>query len=136
MNGYICDWSFGEVTLTSTFSTPNLIVTQGVLQNNATGSSNGIHTLAAIKQNIKVYPNPSKDVIYLQAEDKSEAKFQYALLDISGKMILNKSTAMSSNAKTETVDLSGFPAGIYILKVTELNKQETSTQSYKVQKIN
>lgn len=134
--GYFCDWSFCEVTLASTFSTSNLIVTQGVLQNDPDGNSNGIKDHASVKKNIKVFPNPSKDIIYLQSEDKSETKFQYALLDINGKMILNKATSVSLNENTQTVDLSELPSGTYILKITESQKQQNLTQSYKVQKIN
>lgn len=136
VNGYICDWSFTELILATTYSTPNLIVTQGVLQNDPYIDPNGIKPIASLKQNIKVYPNPSKDIIYLQSEDKSETKYQYSLLDIGGKTILNKSADFSLNEKTQTVDLSKLPAGTYILKITELKKEKTLTQSYKIQKIN
>ncbi|HET7819856.1 MAG TPA: T9SS type A sorting domain-containing protein [Bacteroidia bacterium] len=133
---YFVDWSVCEVTLASTFSTPNLIVTQGVLQNNVNGDPTGVHDLAVLPKNIKVFPNPSSDIIYLQSEGKSDSKFGYVLLDMNGKVILNKTEGVSLSDKIQEVNLSEFPAGIYILNITELKKGEPITQSYKVQKIN
>jgi len=136
VNGYIMDWSFGEVTLTTTFSTPNLIITQGVLQNDPDGSSNGIHDPVSFRQNIRVYPNPSRDILYLQSENKSQYKYQYDLLDINGKVMLGSRAGIVLTDKAEALDLSGLSAGIYILRVTEIQQPETLTQSYKIQKIN
>lgn len=133
--GYFCDWSFCEISLASTFSTSNLIVTQGVLQNNVNGDPTGVHDITALPKNIKVFPNPSSDVVYLQSEGKSDSKFWYVLLDMNGKVILSKTEGVSLNDKIQEVNLSGFPAGIYILNITELKKGQPLTQSYKVQKI-
>lgn len=131
---YFVDWSLCEVTLTSTFSTPNLIVTQGVLQNNPDGNPTDIHNPVSFKKNVKVFPNPSKDILYMQSEEKSESKFQYALLDINGKIIFT--TGVSLSETIQAIDLSGLPSGIYILQIRESKKEQSLTQSYKVQKIN
>ncbi len=133
---YFVDWSLCEVTLTSTFSTPNLIVTQGVLQNNPDGNPTDIHNPVSFKKNVKVFPNPSKDILYMQSEEKSESKFQYALLDINGKIIFNNTTGVSLSETIQAIDLSGLPSGIYILQIRESKKEQSLTQSYKVQKIN
>jgi Secretion system C-terminal sorting domain len=133
---YTVDWSFCEVTLASTFSTPNLIVTQGVLQSDPLANSNGINDITSVQKTIRVFPNPSSDVIYLQAEDKSVTGFTYSLLDISGKIVLISSGNSSLTEKDQRVDLTGLPAGTYILEITESQKRQNTIQTYKVQKIN
>ena len=136
--GYIIDWSFCEVTLATTYATPKLIVTQGVLQNDpAAIITTSVKTNPTVlNQSIIVYPNPSSNLIYLKSDQKTETNFQYSLMDITGKLILDKSTDVSLCDKPETVDLSGLSVGVYILKVTEVKNKETLTQTYKIQKIN
>lgn len=72
----------------------------------------------------------------MQSEEKSESKFQYALLDINGKIIFNHTTGVSLSETIQAIDLSGLPSGIYILQIRESKKEQSLTQSYKVQKIN
>ncbi len=133
VDGYIVDWSFCEVTLATTYSVPGLIVTQGVLQNDPFID----HTTAAqaplvLSQSLKVYPNPSSSLIYIEAA----TTFAYDLLDMCGKVILTKSGGAPTGEKTESLDLSQLPAGMYILKVTEVKNQQPFIQSYKIQKTN
>lgn len=131
INNTFYDWSFGEMLLVNTFSTPNLIVTQGVLQPESYGGPSGINTPTSAIKNIKIYPNPSQDIIYIQSDDKTERKFQYTLMDVSGKILTNE-----EGEKTQTINLSGFPAGMYMLKITVVEQQQTLSQTYKIQKIN
>lgn len=131
VNDNIYDWSFGEMVLVNTFSTPNLIVTQGILQPEPYPNPSGINPPASSIKNIKIYPNPSQDIIHIQSDDKTERKFRYTLLDINGKILTNK-----EGEKTQTINLSGFPAGMYMLKITVVEQQQTLSQTYKIQKIN
>ena len=135
INGNIYDWSFGEMTLIHTVSTSNLIVTQGVLQPATDTAVIGINSLTASLQNIQIYQNPATDMLYLESDQK-EGKLQYVLMDISGKIIVNKESGISGGKKKETIDLTRFPAGIYLLQVTVHEKKESLTRTYKVQKLN
>jgi len=71
-------------------------------------------------ENIKVFPNPSNGRIYICAESQLVQELQ--VFDLSGRMLLQKSIG-----DTEfSIDLSGYNAGTYILRLTTSNGVETS----------
>ncbi|MCO5247837.1 MAG: T9SS type A sorting domain-containing protein [Chitinophagales bacterium] len=82
----------------------------------------GLYT--TVKQNrfsnldLKVYPNPAKDIIRLQVE--TDAKYSYQVFDISGKMILAGDMLHSEN-----VDVSSLNAGVYFIYL-----QDVSTNTF------
>ncbi|MDD2192000.1 MAG: T9SS type A sorting domain-containing protein, partial [Bacteroidales bacterium] len=61
---------------------------------------------------ILVYPNPTKDEVYIRA--KGEQINSYSLCNISGQLLL-KSEKIKT--KSEKLNLSAFTKGVYILKV-------------------
>lgn len=71
---------------------------------------------------VKIYPNPSKDKIFIE----TDLKIGYELLSVDGKSVLKASG-------TKTVDMSGLADGMYYLLVYDLDTQAGTT--FKVQKI-
>ena len=70
-------------------------------------------------ENVMVFPNPSNGMVYVRAESQQMQELQ--VFDLSGKMILKKSIG-----ETEfSIDLSGYNAGTYILRLTIGNGVET-----------
>src|SRR5690606_26760611 len=63
--------------------------------------------------NVKIYPNPGKDVFTLE----TEGEHQVVVLDLNGQQIID-----FSGNNISTFDLSGFADGLYILKVQANNK--------------
>ncbi|HMM10742.1 MAG TPA: YCF48-related protein [Bacteroidales bacterium] len=68
--------------------------------------------------NMKVYPNPVKDIVTINAEQEIEKLEVYTT---SGKLILSKFV----RDRHCTLDLSSIPGGVYILKSS--TKNQTST---------
>jgi len=68
----------------------------------------GINEIA-IDNNIKVYPNPSKGIFTVVADNAIEIK----VIDSNGKTVFIKNNV----AKKEDIDLREMPKGIYILKI-------------------
>lgn len=64
-----------------------------------------------------VYPNPTQDIMRIQAEDISEV----SITDLSGKLIFKQNT----NTTDLSIDLSSFNKGIYILSVISDSKSYT-----------
>lgn len=62
-------------------------------------------------EQVKIYPNPATDVIYLQGV---EAGSTSELYDITGKLV-KREQLMNTNAQ---VDIKSFPSGIFNLKIT------------------
>lgn len=67
--------------------------------------------------NIKVYPNPSYKIIYLEGLSVNENSL-VEIFDLQGKLIISKSIVINGG-----VDLSAFEKGIYILKVGDVVKR-------------
>lgn len=65
------------------------------------------------KVSMTVYPNPSEGAFNFNLESKAEVMVS----DLSGKLVVNK----IANAGQQTLDLSSYGAGIYILRVKEGN---------------
>lgn len=63
------------------------------------------------RSTIKLYPNPTESIIYLEVQDPGIEGYEVEIINISGKVIYQKSGLI------EQIDLSGFPKGIYFIKV-------------------
>jgi len=64
-----------------------------------------------------IYPNPVKENLQISFSNE-ENHFTVQLIDISGKIILNKDFTSSSDIKQENINISELSRGIYTLKVT------------------
>lgn len=66
------------------------------------------------KLGLKLYPNPTQGELRFEFENYPEdAKVQYVLYDLNGKMLLNEEMLNTSTF----LDLESFPDGNYILKL-------------------
>ena len=68
----------------------------------------------------ELYPNPGKDVIYIEFERWTEGEVE--LLDLTGKIL---STTAINDMKI-TLPASDLPSGIYLLRICEKNGQMSS----------
>jgi hypothetical protein len=66
--------------------------------------------------NVTVYPNPARDVIYILAQMNSPS-IQLSIVNLSGQVIWNKKVNNSNGELDLQVDLSGFKKGLYILNI-------------------
>ena len=71
-------------------------------------------------ENIKVFPNPSNGMVYVRAESQQLQELQ--VFDLSGRMLLQQNISETESS----IDLSGYNAGTYILRLTTSNGVETS----------
>lgn len=76
-----------------------------------------------INKMIKVYPNPSSDVFYIANKTLLEELVNITLSDIKGNIIYE--TKLNLNTEKSFIDLKEFSNGIYMLKVSGKNYNET-----------
>jgi hypothetical protein len=78
--------------------------------------------------NVSVFPNPSNGKFKIAFDVQCENKFDIVVRDISGKQIVQEvSLGILNEGKNETgIDLSGLPAGTYLL---EIKSPESSAYS-------
>lgn len=65
--------------------------------------------------NIKIYPNPTDELINITFENQNDFNFVFELYDMSGKILLNKN--IKKGIEIYTVDISNFVSGSYVYKI-------------------
>lgn len=131
----VYEWSFGEMTLVDTYTSPNLILTQGILQNDPAGAAGLISSVSSLLD-LSVYPNPSQDFIYIKSSTKDESTLSYVLTDASGKKIQGKEGCISKLNNEQTVSLQDLPSGVYFLQIVDDKKSVNHSKTFQIQKIN
>ncbi len=64
--------------------------------------------------NIKIYPNPTSDIITLELETNDIIdRLNINIIDATGKSILNKNISVATSFNQHNINLSEFPEGIY-----------------------
>ena len=77
-------------------------------------SSTVIHKDIIDKKEIKIYPNPTTGILYIQINNfNSDKALQMTLYDLSGRMYLNQLL----DIKTTMIDIGHLTRGIYILRL-------------------
>jgi len=139
VGGNVYDWSIGEMVLVSTASTPNLIVTQGLLQPASHDAASSVLEQFADLQSLSVYPNPSENVFYVESKTPQSGQLQGIVKDMTGKSVMmqTKQTFQGQPYRL-TYDISALAAGPYVLVLQFMpaGKQSKPVQvSYKIEKI-
>lgn len=115
------DWTLGEIAVESFAGT--IVLTQGFHQ--PTVQTTSIEDFASRFGTIKVYPNPTASTISIERE--KSGNLQLTLLDLKGSTLLQTDL----NTMTSTLDLSHFPSGIYVLRLSDGTH---AAQSLKIEK--
>lgn len=136
INGMTFDYSIGEMIAVSTERNANLIVTQGMLQPTSSGSAAIDHssgsTLSSLSEQIKVYPNPTTNLLFVETMENTITDYAYNLFDATGKTILNQRGQTTEGLNKFTLDLSSYVSGSYYLVI----QKNGENVSYKIQKYN
>jgi hypothetical protein len=111
-------FTLGE-TFTPTLKMSETKITQGFQQPHQQPlSSASTHN----NFNLKVYPNPTTDFIVIENPENKEGAYFY-LYNESGQIL--QSAGMQGNF--QKLDLTGLPAGNYLLQTTYQNQSFTTT---------
>jgi hypothetical protein len=71
-------------------------------------------------EEFEVFPNPTKNILYLKSNSNANATTNISIVDVSGKMVLNENTSLQGK-NLQTIDLSELPRGVYFLLLTRDN---------------
>lgn len=72
--------------------------------------------LEILTSSMKVYPNPNNGVFTLEVQNKVTSNLNISVMNIQGQNVY-QNTVKSVLSHNETIDLSAFAKGMYILKV-------------------
>ena len=70
---------------------------------------------------VSFFPNPTKDFLNINLGTISEKEYQFSLIDINGKVVLEKT--ISNPSLVEKVAINEFSKGIYLAKLTAGDKK-------------
>jgi len=84
-------------------------------------SSLGFDELGASVYDIKIGPNPTKEIVAINTTQSFEGRV--IVLDINGKQLIDKKLGSET-----TLDISAYANGIYLVKITDANGIEKYSQ--------
>ena len=79
----------------------------------------------SIDTSASVYPNPVSDFLNITFKDMAGQDFEIMLYDVNGRAVMQKELLNSS--QNETINLSPFSTGIYMLKVVQVSTSSSKT---------
>ena len=115
---YRVEWSFGESMAVNTMSSsPNIIVTNGVLQPGTNTPATINNTGAWDRDEIRILPNPTQNVIEIDFFSKQQGKVSLNLYDESGRFMAQRQFDYFGTGRIERWDLSRYASGTYFLNI-------------------
>ena len=116
---YRVEWSFGESMAISTMTdaNSNVFVTNGVLQPNTHNPAIINNNTAWDRDEIRILPNPTQNVIEIDFFSKQKGKVTMNLFDESGTFAGTRQFDYLGNGSIQKWDLSQFPSGMYLLNI-------------------
>lgn len=126
------EWSVGEMTMISTFSSATLVVTQGLLQ--PLSGATGVPNSPLITGNLVVFPNPAGYALTLQPRFQGPVTLGYTLFDMAGRLVLSRETVLKTGTEKQELVLQHLASGQYMLRVVLYDKGQQHEAAYKIQK--
>ena len=134
---YRFEWSFGEAMAIETMSSPNLIVTNGVLQPGTHNPATINNTGAWDAEEIKIFPNPTASTLEIDFFSKQKGKVIMTLIDAGGRIMGTKEFDYYGVGRIEKWNFDPYAQGAYLLNI-QLKPTGNSVAkkgTYKVMKI-
>ncbi len=72
---------------------------------------------------LNIYPNPTRDILYVEIDNLSIANAQVSLVNMVGQVIYDKKAALQGSESKTAINLAGQPNGMYILTVVVGDKK-------------
>ena len=139
IGNYRFEWSLGESAAITTMENSNLLVTNGFLQFNVQNQPEVNLVKSFLSDEIKVYPNPVKNILEINILHANKGKHQIELLDAKGNKIKEVQLVYDGMGALEKWNLSKLPSGQYFLNIRQMhpvNGRVVKKRAYKIFKVN
>ena len=136
---YNFEWSVGESAAINTMTEDNLLVTNGLLQYSVANQPEVNLIASFLPDEIRVYPNPVKNILDINILHANKGKHQIELLDSKGTKIKQVQLNYNGMGALENWNFSGLPAGQYFLNIRQIHPvtgKLIKKGAYKIVKIN
>ncbi len=115
----------GDITLTGLQTNHKYLLYFDGLRNtkasfNVTFNSNGTTVPPTNNTTVKAYPNPvAGGITTVEIDNATGSSYQYALFDITGKLITTNKISVVQSTQTFTVYMNNLASGFYVLRLTD-----------------
>ena len=136
---YHLDWSVGESSAITSMFNGDLLLTNGLLQYSVENQLEANLVPNFLAGEIIIYPNPVKNVLNINILHANKGKHQLELLDVAGAKIKEVQLVYNGLGALQKWNLSGLPAGHYILNIRQTNPvtgRLMKKKAFKILKIN
>jgi len=69
--------------------------------------------------NLIIYPNPVKNILNINWDDKINRQLNIKIFNLTGQLVLE--TNIEKDNKNQYIDLSTLPSNIYLIKLTDID---------------
>ncbi len=118
------DFTIGEIA-TESLSATGLLLTQGFIQ--GTDPNTGIKEQTVSDNDLKIYPNPASDRIFLFYDNKKSDPVKAAVNDLQGRQIIS----LNFDTNPMPVQLSKLNPGFYTVSILFDNGQKINKKFIK-----
>lgn len=134
---YRFEWSFGEAMAIETMTSPNLIVTNGVLQPGTHNPATVNNTNAWDADEIKIFPNPVASQLEIDFFSKQKGKVTMLLFDETGRSIGTQEFDYFGTGSIQKWNFDPYAQGAYLLHIylTPTGTSVRKKGTYKVIKL-
>ncbi len=96
-----------------------------ILSNTNPPVENDDNEIVSAKESYLLYPNPSKDILYIQTNSKTDKKINISLYNVRGQKVLTSNNIQIKNGNT-SLDLSEkkLANGVYFIKISSKDSED------------
>ena len=116
---YDFEWSLGESAAITTMGNSNLMVTNGLLQYSIENQPETNLASFFLPDEIKVYPNPVRNLLEINILHANKGRHQIELLDEKGMQLKAVQLDYYGMGALEKWNLGGLSAGQYFLNIRQ-----------------
>jgi hypothetical protein len=137
--GYSFEWNVGESAAVTSMQSDQLLFTNGLLQYRFEQLLETNRVATFLANEVKVGPNPLKDLVEINILHGLKGKLIIELLDNKGNKLKNVQLQYNGIGLFEKWNLSGLTAGQYLISISQLDPitgRVVKSGSYQIVKMN
>jgi hypothetical protein len=137
--GYSFEWNVGESAAVTSMQSDQLLFTNGLLQYRFEQLIENNRVATFLADEVKVAPNPVKDLVEINILHGLKGKLVIELLDNKGNKLKQVQLQYNGTGLFENWNLSGLTAGQYFISINQLDPitgRVVKSGAYQIVKMN
>jgi len=116
-------YTYSLVAKNSNGTTANSNGTLSVTAINCASKSEVLENDESVKNEISLYPNPTKDSFYLNIDNAQSKSVEIAIFNLKGQSVYTGKETSTAEIFNQNINITHLPSGIYLVKIKVDDKQ-------------